>query len=346
MDGVFSVEAEYLSSTTSHYFVKFPLNGEDFHIFIPINNIRGYFRSEVSGKECYIFPNMQKYEDYLQYLTEREYLKEKIVSRIDSDELSLKSIEAILKYMPTNNPEIESSWKEGKPVTGGKRTWVKGGVKVLFDYAINDCDYQVTEKVTSKDNKGETITISCPYYSTWLSMINRALNPDYKKKFPTYKDCTLDESFRKFSDFLSWAKDKYAPGLNLDKDLLVEGNKKYGSETCVFIPRKINNSISLSPSKNSDNVLGVTYVKLKKKPSYYQAFCSNENGSRKLLGKYKTEIEAHQEYLRAKKDVFISYRIPYIDRDDENSVKVLMGLDRVILKIDKALNENIILNSF
>lgn len=61
----------------------------------------------------------------------------------------------------------------------------------------------------------------------------------HKKYKPEYKDKSVCEEWLNYSNFKIWFDEHYVPCKNnqidLDKDLLVQGNKVYSPETCVFL---------------------------------------------------------------------------------------------------------------
>lgn len=80
-------------------------------------------------------------------------------------------------------------------------------------------------------------------YSTWNSIFRRCYDEEYQSIKPTYVECTVDEKWHHLYDFILWSRE--AVGWNLadyqmDKDLLYKGNKVYGPDTCVMLPRKLN----------------------------------------------------------------------------------------------------------
>lgn len=85
-------------------------------------------------------------------------------------------------------------------------------------------------------------------YRTWQSMLVRAYSDNYHKDKPSYKDVTVCEEWLNFQNFAEWfyhqefseAKDDKDKSYQLDKDILVKGNKVYSPETCCFVPQDIN----------------------------------------------------------------------------------------------------------
>lgn len=80
---------------------------------------------------------------------------------------------------------------------------------------------------------------STSYYK-WKNMIQRCYDKNVHKKYkPEYKDKSVCEEWLNYSNFRSWFDEHYVSCKNnqidLDKDLLVQGNKIYSPETCVFL---------------------------------------------------------------------------------------------------------------
>ena len=82
------------------------------------------------------------------------------------------------------------------------------------------------------------------YYRVWESMIRRCYSRKVHVKQPTYEGCSVCDEWLNLQRFARWyTENHYAVSgetMNLDKDILVEGNRIYSPETCIFVPRRIN----------------------------------------------------------------------------------------------------------
>lgn len=138
-------------------------------------------------------------------------------------------------------------------------------------------------------------------HKTWVGMLQRCYSEEWSRKSPTYKDCTVCPEWLTFSNFRKWMLEQDWEGLELDKDLLVRGNKVYSPETCIFVSRKVN---LLAIDRNK---LGGKYLTGVGQPNVfgnYPATCSKDGVSH-YLGAFRTELEAHEAYKTFKKEVIL-----------------------------------------
>jgi hypothetical protein len=82
----------------------------------------------------------------------------------------------------------------------------------------------------------------------------------------------------------------------LDKDILIKGNKIYSPETCCFVPKEINLLFTKSNSIRGKYPIGVS---CRKKDGKFRAQCWVE-GKQRFLGSFYTPEEAFQAYKEAK----------------------------------------------
>jgi len=117
---------------------------------------------------------------------------------------------------------------------------------LVYGVGLNDSDYNT---ITKRNNK---IIWRCQFYAKWEGMLKRCYSSRYHKTRPTYIGCSVCPEWRYFSKFRLWMENQKWEGLELDKDLLVKGNKIYGPNTCCFIPQAINSIFGHGCKKKSN----------------------------------------------------------------------------------------------
>ena len=108
--------------------------------------------------------------------------------------------------------------------------------RLVYGVGINDADYVVQKFETIgyvSGKKKQKRVWRCPYYRVWTHMLERCYDVKRQERQPTYKDCSVSTEWLTFSVFKSWMEKQDFEGKQLDKDLLIEGNKIYSAETCV-----------------------------------------------------------------------------------------------------------------
>jgi hypothetical protein len=144
-------------------------------------------------------------------------------------------------------------------------------------------------------------------------MLERAFNlHGHWGKWPTYVGCSASENFKDYQFFAKWCnmqkgfnlRDENGKVWQLDKDLLVPGNKVYSEDTCVFLPPKLN-YILLDCGKARGILPVGVYFEKRSGSGKFKAQIS-ENGKRINLGRYNTAEDAF--------DVYRSAKIEYVKR--------------------------------
>ena len=174
--------------------------------------------------------------------------------------------------------------------------WIgKGGdMRKVYGVGINDADYATQRNVVVGGK--QKLDWRCPYYVTWVCMLKRCYSEEHQKRFPTYVGCTVTEEWKTFSNFKAWMETQSWEGMELDKDLLVNGNKEYSPSACVFIPRVLNGFMTDHGTARGDLPIGVSLIAGK-----YQARCRNPfTKKQEYLGLFSCPQEAHLAW-KAKK---------------------------------------------
>ena len=157
--------------------------------------------------------------------------------------------------------------------------------KLIYGLAINDADYPVRPIINGKP-------VLCPFYSVWVSMLNRSYCKKSHQKKLTYIGCSVVDEWLTFSKFKSWMIKQDWKGKALDKDVLVQGNKVYSPLTCIFVTQSINSLLNKNAALRGKYALGVCFNKCMGK---YSSTC-RVDGKNKHLGFFYSPEEAHEVY--------------------------------------------------
>lgn len=161
--------------------------------------------------------------------------------------------------------------------------------KLVCGVGVNDSWYLTKINIDGKE-------VKCPFYKKWSSMLSRCYSEKYQKKQITYKECSVCDEWLLFSNFKSWMEKQDWNGKHLDKDILIQGNKIYSPDTCLFITQAINNLMSYDKATKGCYQKGVTYHEATGK--FVARF--SLNGKKKYLGLFNSEDEAYSAYKEFK----------------------------------------------
>jgi hypothetical protein len=95
------------------------------------------------------------------------------------------------------------------------------------------------------------------HYTTWKNILTRCYDENFQLKQPTYIGCTVDKRWHNFQIFAEWYEKNYIDDWQIDKDILIKGNKIYGPDTCCFVPEEINKLFSKSEASRGKFPIGV-----------------------------------------------------------------------------------------
>ena len=137
-------------------------------------------------------------------------------------------------------------------------------------------------------------------YDLWQNMLKRCFSEKLRTRSPTYKGCNVSDNFLNYSYFYDWCQEQTGFGKvdekgrywQLDKDLLLVGNKTYSETTCVFVPQEINKFFTDSGNVRGQYPVGVYFDKQKGK---FRSQCK-VNGKQQYLGLFNTPEEAFAVY--------------------------------------------------
>lgn len=182
------------------------------------------------------------------------------------------------------------------------------------------CPYEPTFMNKGFIGEGKYNTIANKEsFEVWRKMIRRCYDVKEKIKHPTYEKAEVCKEWLNFQSFAKWYEENYYEcnneKMDLDKDILVKGNKTYSPSTCIFVPHKINTLFVKKDENRGQYPIGVSWNKDKNK---FTSRCSNGYGKYKHLGYYNTSKEAFESYKIFKekviKQVADEYK-PYIPKE-------------------------------
>ena len=162
---------------------------------------------------------------------------------------------------------------------------------LVHGFGINDGKYPVRSEYSNISKE----------YATWRGVIGRCYHRTENRKiaYARYNGCSVSEFFKHYSNFYEWSNNQVGFGLDgfdLDKDLLIKGNRQYHEDVCVFIPSEINTAIQAKRRDRGDLPIGVSYHKQTGR------FVSRMRRANKdiHIGIYSTPNEAFINYKKEK----------------------------------------------
>ena len=226
----------------------------------------------------------------------------------------------ILKYNNARNVVIQFL-KTGYETTV-QLTNIKSGI-IKDPYSPSVCSVGIVgTKYLSTINDVKT-----KEYMLWQNMLERCYSDTYKKKNQTYIDCEVSDKFKSYEYFYEWCCNQIGfgvEGFELDKDLLVKGNKVYSEDSCTFTPKEINQVLVKRESSRGKYLIGVSWNNTNKA---FVATVRKNKGKREYLGSFNIEIEAFNAYKKAKEAFVKEQAEKWESQIDERAYKALMNYE-------------------
>ena len=164
-------------------------------------------------------------------------------------------------------------------------------------------------------------------YKLWTSMLVRCYSDNFKKRQPTYEGCEVSENFKSYEYFYEWCHNQVGfsnKDWQLDKDLLIKGNKVYSESTCVFIPSEINSLLTKREASRGEHLIGVCWSNTHKA---FVARVSRNKGKQEHLWFFKTELEAFNAYKTAKESFIKEQADKWKSQIDIRAYNALMNYE-------------------
>lgn len=176
-----------------------------------------------------------------------------------------KYIVEIIDYRDRHNVLIKFVDRPDLQVWSTLQNIKNGQIKNPYHKTVYGLGYYGVGNYTARINNTKT-----EEYIKWFSMFFRCYDEKYHKKQPTYIGCSVSEDFLNFQNFAQWYNavkydSKYQ--LEIDKDLLYEGNKIYAPSRCCLLPKEINTT--LNTKRHNKTRMKELYDKYKNDLPYY-----------------------------------------------------------------------------
>ena len=158
-------------------------------------------------------------------------------------------------------------------------------------------------------------------YAIWYGFLLRCYSPRVQGKQPTYVGCSTSENFKSYSYFYRWCQNQVGfgfQGFQLDKDLLIKGNKVYSEDNCLFLPQELNKLLISSRACRGSLPIGVCISQ-----NRFLAQYSIDSVS-KHIGLFDTPEEAHNAYKKAKESHIKLQAEKWKDQIDIRAYEALM----------------------
>lgn len=159
--------------------------------------------------------------------------------------------------------------------------------KPVYGVGINDAKYNIYITVDGS-------RVMCPFYTKWKNMLNRCYSETSHRNSPSYIGCSVCDEWLLFSNFRRWMDTQDWEGKELDKDIMIDGNKIYSPDTCMFIDSSINTLVR--KDKVNMYAKGVSFDKR------CNSFTASVhiNGKKTYMGSFKILENAEMAYKKGK----------------------------------------------
>ena len=211
------------------------------------------------------------------------------IDRTGEENINNQGEQMIIIYY-RNSHDITVFFKDTKTTKRcAYKEFKKGSIKDNFYPSVFGIGY-IGDTTVSEGNK-----VVKRSYKVWEEILKRCYA--YSEQNPTYKDCTICDEWLCYANFEKWYNENYyeIPNekMQLDKDILIKGNKIYSPQTCVFVPHRINTLFTKRNAKRGECPIGVTFSR---KNNKYEP----QVQGRKWLGYFDNPNDAFLIYKKEK----------------------------------------------
>lgn len=160
-------------------------------------------------------------------------------------------------------------------------------------------------------------------YHLWSDMLRRCYSDKFQAKWTTYIGCSVSDNFKNFQYFAKWCQNQIGFGLagyQIDKDLVIKGNKVYSEDTCFFVPMELNSLLTKCDAIRGEYPIGVDFNRACGK---FRAHCNDGSGEKKYLGSFTAAEAAFKAYKIFKEALAARLAIKYSGLVDQQVIEAL-----------------------
>lgn len=207
----------------------------------------------------------------------------------------------IIEYNSANDVVVEFQDQYKQKVHTHLCRFKSGDVKNPYSISVYGIGI-LGAKYSTIDGNGNTLK----EYSAWKEMMSRCYSKSYEGKRERYKDVLICEEWLLYENFYEWLHsqenfDKWlnGNGWEVDKDILIKGNKVYSPKACCLVPGYINVLFTKRNKLRGEFPIGVT-----KSKNSFRARCNNPiTKKQEYLGSYSSEVDAFKAYKKRKETI-------------------------------------------
>lgn len=207
----------------------------------------------------------------------------------------------IIKYFGRNDIVVQFQDNHKYEAHSTYKCFKEGILKNPYDRTMFGIGYIGVGKYNTKENGCNTKAYNC-----WANMFIRCYDNENRKKCHIrYVGCSVCEEWHNFQIFADWYYKNYFDSItektNIDKDILIKGNKIYSPETCCFVPESINVFFTKSNLSRGKYPIGVSEDKNR---NCFVAACTNKYADIKksIYKRFNTYEEAFICYKQFKEN--------------------------------------------
>lgn len=157
-----------------------------------------------------------------------------------------------------NSSCVDIRFNSGYTTRTSRRNILSGNVKDKLYPSVYGVGFIGVGVSLTKGNPQDKVSRA---YKKWSGMLKRCYDTHSKNTDRSYIDCYVAEEWHNFQNFYEWYESKvneYRFDWELDKDLLIKGNKVYSENTCTLLPKLINTTLTKNDACRSREGIGAT----------------------------------------------------------------------------------------